>query len=344
MTPTSPSPFPDSAIDVFDGLPALAWRRVGELGLIRAHGPEARSFLQSQLSNDANRVTGQQAQLSGYCSPKGRLLAVFTLAPLEAEDSFGLELPAELLPQTLKRLRMFVLRSRLTLDDASAEWPALALAGREAEDGLRTLQLPVPAAALAVASGDGVQVLRRPGHWPNFRLRAAPERLAALEAALAHLPGLAADHLRLAELLAGVPVVRAGSVEAFVPQTADLDLAGGISFSKGCYPGQEIVARVHYLGRLKQRLHLAVCAQPGEPGQPVVRGDAEAGSLGTVMDSAPLPGGGHLLGLVLQLERPTGVELHLGDVEGPSLQQLRPAEHGSRLTPPVNDDGSVTLG
>ncbi|TAJ55701.1 MAG: folate-binding protein [Nevskiaceae bacterium] len=327
MTSTTFPLFPDSAIDVFDGLPALAWRRIDDLGLIQARGPEARQFLQSQLSNDAQLVTAEQAQLSGYCSPKGRLLAVFTLGPLEAGDSFGLELPRELLPPTLKRLRMFVLRSRLQLDDASDEWPALAVAGRDAEDGLRRLQLPVPATALAVASQAGVQVQRRPGRWPHFRLRAAPERLAALESALSPWPVLETGQLRLAELLAGVPVVRGGSVEEFVPQTADLDLAGGISFSKGCYPGQEIVARVHYLGRLKQRLHLAVCAQPGLPGQPVVRVGAESGTAGTVMDSAPLPGGDHLLGLVLPIEQPAGVEWRLGDADGPSLRQLHPARH-----------------
>lgn len=318
-----PPPDP-TATAVFGGLPAVSWRRIGESALIRARGPEARGFLQSQLSNDADRVSEDLAQLSGYCSPKGRLLAVFGLIQLESPDSFGLELPAELLPATLKRLRMFVLRSRLTLDDASGDWPALALAGPASAEMLGSLGLPAPAEAWGCARTDGVLVLRRPGAWPRYQLHAAPERLAALETSLAARPALDEANWRLAELSAGTPVVRAGTVDRFVPQTANLDLAGGISFTKGCYPGQEIVARVHYLGRLKQRLHLADCDAPGQPGEPVLPASAGAQGLGEVMDSAPLPGGGYRLALVLQLERESGIELRLGAGDGPPLRDLRP--------------------
>lgn len=320
-----PLPPPDpTATEVFGGLPAVCWRRVSESALIRARGPEARAFLQSQLSNDAQRVSEGLAQLSGYCSPKGRLLAVFSVIQLESPDSFGLQLPAELLPATLKRLRMFVLRSRLTLDEASADWPALALAGPAASETLERLGLPTPTEAWACARADGVVVLRRPGTWPRYLLHAGPERLLALEASLMAQPVLDEAIWRLAELTAGTPVVRATTVDRFVPQTVNLDLAGGISFTKGCYPGQEIVARVHYLGRLKQRLHLADCDAPGQPGAPVLPASTGAQALGEVMDSAPLPGGGHRLALVLQLERAERIELRLGAGDGPPLRDLRP--------------------
>lgn len=310
----------------YDSAPApLAWRRMDGLGLIRARGPEARDFLQAQLSNDVRLADAGQAQLSGYCSPKGRLLAVFTLFQLDAPDCLGLELPAELLPDTLKRLRMFVLRSRLQLDDASAAWPALALAGPDAPDRLRSLGLPVPEQRLGRAEADGVVVLRRPGPLPRYLLRAAPERLDALAGALAGLPILPAGDWTLAELEAGVPVVHPASRERFVPQTANLDLADGISFGKGCYPGQEIVARVHYLGRLKQRLHLADCAEPGQPGQPVLAAGGDGQAVGEVMDSAPhADGRGHRLALVLPLERPAGQELRLGRADGAPLTHPQP--------------------
>lgn len=328
---TSPSPAlssPDST-GVFDGLPPAAWGRLDDLALIRARGAEARSFLQSQLSNDIAEIGPARAQLSGYCSPKGRLLAVFTVSELESADSLGLELPAELLPATLKRLRMFVLRSKLLLEDAGAEWPALGLAGHQSGEILRTLQLEVPDGPMTSTETQGVQVLRRPGDWPRYRLRASPERIAALEAALAALPRLAPSHWSLGELLAGVPVVRTATSEHFVPQTVDLDFAGGISFSKGCYPGQEIVARVHYLGRLKQRLHLASSVLPAVPGTSVYA-PGESQAVGEVMDSATDPAGEHHLALMLGLPL-TGLDgLRLGSADGPTLSPPRPAHPSSK--------------
>lgn len=325
MTDPSPPLSRPPFAGVLDGLPPAAWRRLDDLALIRARGAEARGFLQSQLSNDVSQVTAARAQLSGYCSPKGRLLAVFTVAQLESPDSLGLELPAELLPGTLKRLRMFVLRSKLLLEDASPEWPSLGLAGVGAGELLRGLRLEVPDEPMTSVDSDGVQVLRRPGDWPRYRLRAAPERLADLEQSLTTLPQLVTNHWSLGELLAGVPAVRAATSEHFVPQTVDLDLAGGVSFSKGCYPGQEIVARVHYLGRLKQRLHLARSEQTVEPGQTVRLAGDSGQAVGEIMDVAELPGGGQLLALALQLERPDGAELQVGDGPGPRLTALSPA-------------------
>jgi len=329
MTAPSPALSNPTSTSVFDGLAPAAWCRLDDGALIRARGPEARGFLQSQLSNDLAQVGPAQAQLSGYCSPKGRLLAVFTVSPLESADSLGLELPAELLPDTLKRLRMFVLRSQLLLEDAGAEWPALGLAGDQAGEMLRSLQLGVPGEPMTTVESDGVQVLRRPGDWPRYRLRASPERIAALETALATLPRLAPGHWSFGELLAGVPVVRAATREHFVPQTIDLDLAGGISFSKGCYPGQEIVARVHYLGRLKQRLHLATSAQPATAGT-AVYAPGESPAVGEVMDGATDPAGQHHLALMLGLPQ-AGLEgLRVGSADGPTLSPPRAAHPSSK--------------
>lgn len=325
-TPTPPVSPP--ALDaVFDDFPAINCGPLPELGLIRAAGPEAKSFLQAQLSNDLNQVRAEQAQLSGYCSAKGRLLAVLTVSQLATgpEPGYGLELPAELLAATLKRLRLYVLRSKLSLSDASAELPALAIAGVDAEQRLRRLGLPAPEGLLACARHQDLQISRRAGRWPRFLVRAHPQGLQALQAQLTEAAPLNPAHWRLAELLAGTPVVRSETVEHFVPQTVDLDLAGGISFSKGCYPGQEIVARVHYLGRLKQRLHLAVCASSAPPGTGVHAAGETAQSVGEIMDSAPLPDGQHLLTLMLNLGQTQAQSLHLGAVDGPVLSGLTPA-------------------
>ncbi len=316
---------PAGLAGIFDAFPAISLGWLPELGLIRAEGPEAKSFLQGQLSNDLAQLGADQAQLSGYCSAKGRLLAVLTVSQLGAEDCYGLELPAELLAASLKRLRMYVLRSKLSLSDASAALPALALAGRGAAQRLQQLGLPAPEATLTCGWQQGLQITRRPGVWPRFLLRAAPERLQAVAAELGAVTTLAPSQWRLAELLAGIPVVRSETVEHFVPQTVDLDLAGGISLTKGCYPGQEIVARVHYLGRLKQRLHLAVCDALASPGASVYASGQGEQAIGEVMDAAPLPDGGYLLGLALSLSHGDASGLGLGAIDGPALRSLTPS-------------------
>lgn len=325
MSTPTPTVSPPALDAVFDSFPAVACTPLPELGLIRAEGPEAQSFLQGQLSNDMNLVRAEQALLNGYCSAKGRLLAVLTVSRLGPDQSYGLELPAELLAATLRRMRMYVLRSKLSLSDASAELPALAVVGVAAEPLLRQLGLPVPERELACTQHEDMQITRRPGRWPRFLLRAPPQRLQALQAQLGEAAPLSPEHWRLAELLAGTPVVRSETVEHFVPQTVDLDLAGGISFSKGCYPGQEIVARVHYLGRLKQRLHLAVCDALASPGASIYASGQGDQAIGEVMEVTPLPDGGYLLGLALSLSHGDASDLRLGAIDGPALRSLTPS-------------------
>ena len=282
---------------------------LGDLGLIRASGPEARSFLQNQLTNDAKLLTPTQGQLGGYCSPKGRLLAVFTVLQL-GEDDFALALPAALVAPTLKRLKMFVLRSKLTLSDASSELPTLGLIGEQIAAMLSAHGLAVPTSDYGVTLNDGIWLLRRPGPMPRFELRAAPERLAALRQTL-NLPLASPDDWALAEVLAGIPQVTTETTDHFVPQTIDLDSAGGVSFTKGCYPGQEIVARVHYLGRIKQRLRLARASAALAPGTSVL--NAEDHSVGEVMAAATHPQGGAVLALSLNLSHAGNAPLHAAD-------------------------------
>lgn len=279
------------------------------LGLIRATGPEASGFLQAQLTNDAKLLTPSQGQLSGYCSPKGRLLAVFTVLQL-GEDDFALALPAALVAPTLKRLKMFVLRSKLVLSDASAELPTVGVIGTQVADALAANGFVPPASDYGVAQHDGVWLLRRPGPVPRFELRAAPGRLATLQQTL-NLPLANNDDWALAEVLAGIPQVTAETTDHFVPQTINLDTAGGVSFTKGCYPGQEIVARVHYLGRVKQRLHLARASALVAPGTSVL--DASTNSVGAVMAAARHPQAGALLSLSLNLSHAGELPLHVAD-------------------------------
>lgn len=290
---------------------------LAELGLIRASGADARPFLQNQLTNDAKLVTSTQGQLSGYCSPKGRLLAVFTVLQLGADD-FALALPLALVEPTLKRLNMFVLRSKLILSEASGELPTLGVMGEQIAAALAAQGFAVPTSNYGVTLHDGAWLLRRPGPVPRFELRAAPDRLAALQQTLS-LPAARPDDWALAEVLAGIPQVSAETREHFVAQTIDLDTAGGVSFTKGCYPGQEIVARVHYLGRAKQRLHLASCTCDAAPGTAIFAAEGSSQAIGEAMACAPRAGQGFLLSMALSLEHGSSNNLRLGAVDGPAI-------------------------
>ena len=290
------------------------WLSLPQLGLIRAVGPEARSFLQNQFSNDAAQITATQGQLSGYCSAKGRLLAVL-LVTMPASECFHLTLPAALVAPTLKRLKMFVLRSKLLLEDASAELPALGLMGAGANAALQELRLPAPSAAYATATQDGLTVQRLAGTLPRYLLRGSVPAPVQQELAW---PQVSMAAWQAAEVRAAAPWVLPETVEHFVPQTIDLDLAGGVSFTKGCYPGQEIVARVHYLGRLKSRLHQATAAMAVAPGTAVYAAHGDGQAVGEVLLCAELADANPVL-LTLNLSLGGSAQLRLGTVDGPAL-------------------------
>jgi tRNA-modifying protein YgfZ len=300
---------------------------LAHLGAFRAAGADCDSFLQNQLSNDVRELAAGRAQLNSYNSPKGRVLDVLTLR--RDGDGVLLETRMETLPATLKRLRMFVLRSKVTLEDVSASHSALGLAGPQAEALLRQAGLPVPEQDWQYADGEGFTVLRRPGNAPRFSLHAAPPQLETLWpklAATARPAGTA--RWRLLDILAGLPAIRTQTADHFVAQMLNLDRLGGISFSKGCYPGQEIVARMHYLGNLKRRMFLGYTGAAEVPPGTAVHVAGEAQAAGEVVESAPHPQRGHALLAVLQLGH-AGGELRLGGADGAavSVEPLVAAEN-----------------
>ncbi|TXH06395.1 MAG: folate-binding protein [Nevskiaceae bacterium] len=280
------------------------------LGLIRARGEDARSFLQGQLSNDVRRLDTGLGQLTSYNSPKGRMLAVLQL--IADGDDVLIELPRSVLPAVLKRLRLYVLRARLTLDDVSDAMPPLGLAGPQAAALLAAQGLTVPLAPQQCCRAGGRIVLRRLGDTPRYTLYGPPEALDALRAAWRDLAAGSDDDWRRLDILAGVPTVVPETSDHFVPQMANLDRLGGISFDKGCYTGQEIVARLHYLGQLKRRMFQGRVDGPGTvaPGTDVY--DAEdPQAVGEVVQAVP-DGDGQLLSLVLQLNHAQSPSLRLG--------------------------------
>jgi hypothetical protein len=275
-------------------LHGVSLTRLDSLGLIEVSGADAETFLQGQLSNDVRQLSAVRAQLSSYNSPKGRMLAVMHLMrgagwPAGAAGpGIFLELHRSVLEATLKRLRMFVLRSKVILEDTSTRHGVLGLAGPEAAALLKEIGLPAPGAPLDLAWTDQVVVIRRQGDYARYTIFAALEPLDKLWSALTGKAAVTDGNAwKLLEINAGIPTIYPETSDHFVPQMCNLDTLGGISFSKGCYTGQEIVARVHYRGAVKRRMvTIRLATDPPAPGTRLENGE--------VVDAAPHPDGGCL--------------------------------------------------
>jgi hypothetical protein len=253
-------------------------------GVLAVTGPEARAFLHAQLSNDIEHLGPGHARYAGWCSAKGRLLA--TLLVLPHGDGFLLQVARDIAPAAAKRLSMFILRSKVKLADASAQWAQYGLWGDGAQAELAKLGLEAPGADLAVSERGGALAARIE---PHRYLLLVP---AASSAALA--PNATAANWTLAEIRAGRPQVVQATQDQFVPQMVNLELTGGVDFQKGCYPGQEVVARTQYRGQLKRRMVRLRAPVALRPGQDLYSDDVAGQPSGTVVSAA----GGEALAVV----------------------------------------------
>ena len=287
------------------------------LGLIEANGEDVKSFLHSQLTSDINHLAEERAQHSGWCTAKGRLQASFLV--WRAGENYRLLLAADLQEATQKRLQMFVLRAKVKLAALTEENIVLGVAGRQAAEALSDAGLPIPGEAMATASQDGVTVIR----LENTRfLVIAPQ---AAQAALWQKLSIKAKPAgvpvwRWLDVEAAYPLVTLATKEEFVPQMADFDKIGGVSFQKGCYPGQEIVARTQYLGKVKRHLFRLSSQHPLQAGDPLYSPENMDQTIGTVMSVAAAPGGGFAALGVVQSNHADNV--HLESREGPQIQAV----------------------
>ena len=295
---------------------------LSHLGLIAAHGADTQSFLQSQFTNDARDVTATRSQLSGYCSAKGRLLALFRI--FQCGEHLYLQLPRELLEPTLKRLRMFVMRAKVTLDDATDSLVHMGVAGPQAEAQLSDALGRLPQAVNEVVSANDITVLRLPGISPRFELVGELPQIQALWQQLAaHAVPVGAPVWSLLDIQMGVPEVFTSSADEFVPQMVNLTALGGVNFKKGCYPGQEIVARMQYLGTLKRRMYLAHMAvdSPPAPRTPLYEAGSDGTqSIGAIVNAQPAPGGGCNALAVVVIAAAERDAIRLNSADGPILQ------------------------
>jgi tRNA-modifying protein YgfZ len=255
--------------------------RLSQFGLVRFSGPDNISFLQGQLSNDANRLTAGAPLLAAYSTPQGRVVAVLHLLP----HSSGVMaiLPHEIVLPTVERLRKYVLRAKVRIEDVGDQY---AVFGRSGIDESPADGPPVPEAAHAYVERDGVGVARlgsdgQPSLANRYWIIGAAQDLTAQGIVNLATEERRVEHAwRLADIRAGLPQIYAATREMFVAQMLNLDLIDGISFTKGCFTGQEIIARTQHLGRIKRRLHrLRLPAGTWAVGQAVHLTDGRSGRL-----------------------------------------------------------------
>jgi len=290
--------------------------RLTHCGVIRARGADAVKFLQGQLTNDVASFSPSQSRLAGFCSAKGRLQASFLLWKV-APDDVLLACSASVLPATLKRLSMFVMRAQCKLIDASGEVQLWGAAGDAA------LRLTQAAAVGEKRDAEGATMIRLPDVAGVARCMLAVAAADTRPDALAAAPAIPLDTWRWLEVRSGIPTIEAATVDQFVPQMLNYELVGGVNFQKGCYPGQEIVARSQYRGTIKRRMFLFDIDTPAVPGQEVFHSDDPGQPAGLVVNAAPHPQGTGTSALVeVKLAALEGGSLHLGTPTGATLRRV----------------------
>jgi tRNA-modifying protein YgfZ len=295
-----------NAPTLLDGSVPLA-----HLGLIRARGADAGKFLHSQLTTDFAMLGLSQVRLAGFCSAKGRLQASFIAWKL-AHDDVLLACAASVLPATLKRLSMFVMRAQCKLSDATAEFRLSGCVGATALG-----RLGETAVWAQHAQGE-----TRVIHLPDAAGVARCLLVEPIDSAAVPAPSLSLDAWRWLEVQSGVATIEASTVEQFVPQMLNLELVGGVDFQKGCYPGQEIVARSQYRGTLKRRMFLFDIDASATAGQEVFHSGDASQPAGMVANTAPRPDAAGSSALVeVKLAALNEGSLHLGTPDGPLLRR-----------------------
>lgn len=297
---------------------------LSHLGLISVYGDDAATFLQGQLTNDIHHVDTERSQLSAYCTPKGRMLSNFRI--FKRKDTYYLHLPANQLEKTLKRIQMFVLMSKVTIEDASDALVRIGLSGPDAEEKLGSVVSKLPQQIDDTTQVDGYTIIRIAGPHPRFEIYGELETITQLWNSLdVHAAPVGADAWSTLDILAGTPTIYPETTEAFVPQMVNMQAINGVSFKKGCYTGQEVVARMQYLGKLKRRMyqiHIET-QEPVQPGDKLYSANSTSGQgTGNIVEAQTDPDGGTLALAVIDISSAEQGGLTLYDENGPAIRLL----------------------
>jgi tRNA-modifying protein YgfZ len=288
------------------------------LGIIRVEGEDAAKFLHSQLTQDFSLLGLSEARLAAFCSAKGRMQASF-VGFKRSPTEILLICNLDILSTTLKRLSMFVMRAKAKLTDASQDFALFGLAG----DAINSIATHASNTWARVDFNHQTIVFLYPADG-------IPRALCLTPAGDAPPVGeaLSTQDWQWGEVRSGVALITAPIVEAFVPQMLNYESVGGVNFKKGCYPGQEVVARSQFRGTLKRRAYLVHSEVPMSAGDEVFQaGDANQ-PCGTVAQAAAVPsdsaGSGFDAIVVLQVAAADAGDVHLGSATGPVLQVAPP--------------------
>ncbi|MEC4719382.1 folate-binding protein [Noviherbaspirillum sp. CPCC 100848] len=301
-------------------LPRIYVAPLTDQGLIALEGDDAASFLHNQITNDVEHLPATEARLAAYCSPKGRMLASFLMWKTERE--ILLQLPRQIQPPIQKRLQMFVLRAKVKLQDAGDRHALMGIGGTGCSELLAAWFPVLPAQPFAKIDSDNGSLIRLPDAFGAARY----QWILPAEAAQSLWPEItrsatpiSTEAWRLTEIHSGIPQITQPTQEQFVPQMVNFELIGGVNFKKGCYPGQEIVARSQYLGKLKRRMLLASASAEASAGMEVYSSADPDQPCGMVVNAARNLQGGTDMLVEIKVAAAESGTVHLGSAQGPAL-------------------------
>ena len=277
---------------------------LSHLGLLQINGDDRATFLQGQVTNDVMLLAGKNAHYTGYCNPKGRMLALFLA--FAHYDHIHLQLNHSLLEPILKRLKMYVMRSKVEIKDVSDQIVRFGFNGPEAASILALNFVSTPQNDYELTTLENAAILKLPSISNHNRYEIFSDAANAdiiwnsLKANCQLVGKPCWDWL---DIQAGIPDVLPATQEQFVPQMLNLDILNGISFKKGCYTGQEIVARTHYLGKVKRRTLFAHVSSTTEPQSGDEIKNAQQEVIGLIVRCAPSPVGGFDVLVELRLDQ-----------------------------------------
>ncbi len=265
---------------------------LSQFGVLKVSGEDAQTFLQNLCSNDIKTITPSLAQLNSLNTAKGRVLATFLVWQSGAD--YFLQLPHTLLAPIHKKLSMYVLRAKVKIEVGDSQLISFGISGNQAEDILKSIIGSVPQTDLGIENNAATSIIRIGSD--RYQVNTKPDSAVGLWQQLSTRSRPVGSpcwdwlHLR-----AGIPVILPATQEQFILQMLNLEILGGVSFKKGCYPGQEIVARMHYLGKVKQRTYLAHVESeaPIQPNDSLYSDDFSGQSSGNILNAAPSPQGGY---------------------------------------------------
>ncbi|MDH3327343.1 MAG: folate-binding protein [Gammaproteobacteria bacterium] len=293
------------------------------LCVIKISGDDAQAFLQGQFSNDVALLEERDTQLNSYNSPKGRMYTAFSLCKFDS--SYYMLLPKEITDAVFKRLKMFVMRSNVSLENISEHWQTLGVAGNDLVNTLENQNITLPENKnQAIKYGDSFLInlsSKTVNEIPRALFIGPENKIVDIKNNLIeNIPFTSSEHWKRLDIQAGIPNIYLNTMESFVAQMINFQLIGGVSFTKGCYPGQEVVARMHYLGKLKKRMYRVSLDTKSLPNDKIfdASGDNQQ-SVGQIVDAQENESGRWDALAVLQIAAAEANALKIGAIDGESI-------------------------